>query len=107
LLQELQFFGDVLDLLFRGRADTESGNYRLATEEVFAAGINDAKSGKVRDLRRMLRAEQLFEAAGTEAHFGAWRMREIFVVRRQERLIPALEKCAQESVASLGSDFSR
>ena len=39
-----------MEFFFRGQPDTESGNDRLAAEEVFAAGINDAKNGNARAL---------------------------------------------------------
>jgi hypothetical protein len=92
--QELKLFGDWLDLLFGRRADTESGNHGLAAEEVFAARINNAENRKARRLGRVLRAEQLVESAGHEAHFGAGRLWKILVVSGQNGGVRAAKKCA-------------
>ena len=79
-LQELQSFGDSMDLRLRRRTKTESGDGWSASEEVLAAGINDAKSVDARKLSGFLDAEQLSQAAGGQTHLGAGRLWEILVV---------------------------
>jgi hypothetical protein len=96
-----------LDLRLRGGANAEGGNYGFATKEVFASGVGDAKNGKAISLSSMLRAEELVESTGRQAHFGARGLREIAVILREDARVLALNKCAEEGMASLRRDLAR
>jgi hypothetical protein len=58
----------VFDFFTPGRPNTDCGDDGLAAEEIFAAGINDAKNGKARSLGRVLRAGS-WSSCGLQALF--------------------------------------
>ncbi len=94
------------DLRTSGRPEADGGNDGLSAEEIFAAGINDPKKGKARDLRRLLHVEQLRQITGLQAHFGAGRLGKIAMVFFQPFGIAAKQVGAQKSVPGLRSQFS-
>ena len=69
-----------MNLRLRGRTQSQCGDGRSASEEVLAAGIDDAKGGDTRKLGRLLNAEEFGQVVGGQAHFGTRRLGKIFVV---------------------------
>ena len=102
----MELFCDVLDLFLRRGSDTQCGDDRLAAEEVLASRVNDAKHGEARSQGSELRAKELVQVAGPEAHLSAGRVRKALVILRSKLGILALNESAEERVASLRRQFS-